>query len=209
MPAPYMDQLIWHSNACWLHEVDRDQSGNVGDAIVVSGNELTICKLAIDEMQERERLGLVRLTPFRNLWHLPILHRRMDVTESVRHRHQEVQFHTPLPFLHLRASQWTCPEKWLFRMTLFKVAAYRYRFRQHRSIIELKNRKTLQGITVRDLLAPMPQRAHVDRHQRNVDAFLGKKDAHAARIWRLATIKQLHLTHFLQSPLKALLIIVS
>src|ERR1700693_617834 len=59
MPAFYVAMLGRHFELGGLHEVDRDQGGDVGNRIMLAGNEGLVRKLAVEDRQEYGQPRLV------------------------------------------------------------------------------------------------------------------------------------------------------
>src|SRR5438445_11515024 len=97
-------------------------------------------------MQELDGLRLVGFTPFGNLRHLPVLHRRMDVPKSGSDAAQQIELHAPLPHLDLSLAERAFAEQSGLWMQLLEVAADGYRFGDDGAVVELQHRQPPQRI---------------------------------------------------------------
>ena len=83
-----------------LHEIDGHQRRDVGDRIVVPGDEAPRCPAPHPGLQDLQRPRLVGLAPGGHLRHLQLRHGRMQVPERLRHAEQQAKLHAPVPHLH-------------------------------------------------------------------------------------------------------------
>jgi hypothetical protein len=103
-----------------------------------------------------------------------------------------MQFQPALPHLGPRYAERAAPEQRRLGLDLLEIAADGDGFGQDRAIVQFENRQPLQRIAAAHFGAAVLERAHVDRHNRHVDSFLGQKDAHPARVGRAAAVEQFH-----------------
>src|SRR5690606_31728670 len=192
MPASPIRTFLGQGDAGRLHEIDCHQAGNVRDRKFITGRELTILQLLVEQAQELDGLVLVCLAPFGDLRHFPLPHRRVDVAESVRYRPKQVKLQPPLPHFDCCLAERISTEQGRFGIKLFEIPADGNRLGQHRAVIQFQNRKALERVAARYLLTLMFHRPHVHRHQRYFYAFLCQEDPHPPRIWSAAAVKKLH-----------------
>src|SRR5439155_25376779 len=96
MPAPHVAELLRKLELCRIHEITRDETGDVRDAEILTRHVAAITELAIEQAQELERARLVGLAPLRNLM-LHFAHRRVQVTEHGGHGLVEVELEPAVP----------------------------------------------------------------------------------------------------------------
>src|SRR5260370_37544187 len=97
-----MLKLVRHCELCRFHEVDRDEAGDVGDRECIAGDEGTVLEVVIDEGDEFEDAGLVRLCPGGHLRHFHHLHCRMRVAKDVRDGKAHVKLDPSIPHFEAR-----------------------------------------------------------------------------------------------------------
>src|SRR5690606_23431851 len=100
IPAAHMVEVLRQFNMRRLHELHRNQTGDVRNGKMVSRDERASGQFAIEKGQKFQSLDLVCLAPLGNLRDFPRLHGRVQMAESRSHRHEEAKLHAPLPHLH-------------------------------------------------------------------------------------------------------------
>src|SRR4051794_16436596 len=84
MPAPHVRELVRQAELRRLHEIEPDEPGYVRDREAVAGDERPVGELAVEKAQELDHPRLVGLAPGRDLRHLHLGHRRMEMAEHRR-----------------------------------------------------------------------------------------------------------------------------
>src|SRR6185295_11205063 len=136
VPALEMLELVGNRQLGGLHEIHRNQAGDVGHRVMVAGDEPPALQLAIQKSDEFRNARLVGIRPCRHLRHLHLLHGWMRVAKDVRHRRQKMLLDPTLPHLDARDLERAAAEQRRLGLQLLEIAADRDRLGDHRAIVE-------------------------------------------------------------------------
>src|SRR5829696_6749670 len=192
MPAPHVRKFVRKTELRRLHEIEPDEPGDIGDREAVAGDEPAVGELAVEKAQELDDPRLVGLAPGRDLRHLHLGHRRVEVAEDRGDGAEQAELKPPLPHLDAGALEGAGAEQRRLCMQLLEVAADRDRLADDGAVVELESGGSLKrvdgDIGRRLVLEP----GKVDRDDRDRDALLGEKYPHPARVRRPAGVVKLH-----------------
>src|ERR1700687_3289003 len=100
MPAAHVLVLLRDVEFRRLHEINRDEPGDVGNAELVSSDELSFREFAVQELQELRHPWLIDFRPLRHLRHLQLGHPWMLMTEDRLHRAVKPQLDAAVPHFY-------------------------------------------------------------------------------------------------------------
>src|SRR5215211_961290 len=192
VPAPDMGEFLRNGEVGRLHEVDRDQTGYVGNGEVIAGHIELILQFTIHDAEELDDTRFVDLGPFGQLRGLQLLHGRVRVAEYIRYRRQEVELHAPVPHLDQRLFFRPAPEQRRLRPQALEVAADGHRLGNHGAVVEDENRHALQGIERGEFRRLLLLRGKIDLLHWYRDALFGEENPHAPRVGSSTAFVELH-----------------
>ena len=144
-------QVFRHRELGGLHEIDRDQAGDVGDGVAVAGRERPVRELAVEDAEKIHDARLVGLGPGRHLRHLHLAswpggccgtRGRSETADAA-----QAAGSTSRPRAML---QRPAPEQRRLRIERLEIAADGDRFRDHGAVVEHQRRHPLQRVDGRE-----------------------------------------------------------
>jgi hypothetical protein len=192
MPAPHILALIRNGKPRGTHEIDCDESGDVGDAQALARDKGPAFKVMIEEKKETFDARLVRLGPCGHLRNLQGFHRRVSMAKNVGDGEKEIEFEPAIPHFDLDDLPRTPAEQRRLGSNLLEITADRDGFGNDGAVIENENRHLLQRIDRGKAFRLVLQGANVDLLLGDLHAFLGKENPDAARVGRAVPVVKLH-----------------
>src|SRR5215211_2012325 len=136
MPALEVLEFVRHRELCRLHEIDGDETGDIGHRERIPRNKRAVLQLVVENGDELLDARLVGLSPRRHLRHFHLLHCRVQVAKDMRNRKQQVQLEAAIPHLDARKLQRAASEQRRIGLERLEVAADRDRLRDYRAVVE-------------------------------------------------------------------------
>lgn len=198
VPAFQVGQMVERQHLGARSEIVGYQRGDIGDAVGVAGHELLFRQTRVEQLEE---LGRPRLAPRREFRDLLVtvlacdgaaLHPRRRVAERIGNRGHAFELAMALPFLDRAHLVGIAPEQTRLGMYRLEIAADRDGLGDAAAVVELQHRHGGERIDGEKFGLELFGLAQIDLHHRHFDAFLGEKDADAARVRRQREFIELH-----------------
>src|ERR1700682_2607205 len=125
MPAAHVFVLLRDVELRRLHEIDRDEPGDVGNAELVSSDKLSFREFAVQELQGLGPPRLIDFRPLRHLRHLQLGHTRMLMTKDRLYRAVKPQLDAAVPHFYFCDLDRVAAEQIRLRMLRLEINADR------------------------------------------------------------------------------------
>ena len=192
MPPPYVRHLVGNRELGRLHQIDCDETGDVGDREAIAGRIGTRRQLAVQQSQEILNAGLVGFAPRGNLRIFERFHAGMKMAKHLGHAEQKPLLEPAIPHLDDRRVASAAAEQRRLGLQCFEIAADRDRFGDHSAVIENKGWYLLQWIDRRISRSLVLERSDIDLLFLDLDALFGQEYADPPRVGGTTAVVELH-----------------
>ena len=141
-----------------------------------------LARLLVEPGESLRRLAALTLAVVGELLNA-VGEERVGVAEDLHDRKGDLEFHPALPHLDAgRLLRLAAAHQRRLGLDLLEVAADGDRLGDERAVVEFEDRNATHRVHLPEGLLPVLGLAQVDRHDRDLDALLGQKDAYAAAV---------------------------